>query len=247
MYINTFKYKPEDVSCVLCTEYVKKLGCTAPSCPCLVERMEAGTVGYAEAVAELFPYRPRLTARIMRLAESFPGTMWQDGAHRKRMETLRLLLGEIRAFNRHYLSRGLCLLPLRFTEGKALLYLYRPAALRRDLREQTAEALLADAGYPCGSCGGCVARLVRRMREGAEFPHEVGLFLSYPPEDVKGFIENRAANAKCTGVWKVYGDERQARQTFDRYKKCTQTYCERWRSGVELDRLAVADRIERKS
>lgn len=157
------------------------------------------------------------------------------------------LLEEIRAFNRRYLSRGLCLLPLRFTEGKALLYLYRPAALRRDLRGQTAEALLADAGYPCGSCGRCVAQLVRRMRGSAEFPHEVGLFLSYPPEDVKGFIENRAANAKCTGVWKVYGDERQARQTFDRYKKCTQTYCERWRSGVELERLAVADRIERKS
>lgn len=38
MYINTFKYKPEDVSCVLCTEYVKKLGCTALSCPCLAER-----------------------------------------------------------------------------------------------------------------------------------------------------------------------------------------------------------------
>ena len=93
MYINTFKYKPEDVSCVLCTEYVKKLGCTALSCPCLAERVEAGTVGYAEAVAELFPYRPRLTARIMRLAESFPGTMWQDNTHRKRMETLRLLLG----------------------------------------------------------------------------------------------------------------------------------------------------------
>ena len=93
MYINTFQYKPEDVSCVLCTEYVKKLGCTALSCPCLAERMEAGTVGYAEAVAELFPYRPRLTVRIMRLAERFPGTMWQDDAHRKRMETLRLLLG----------------------------------------------------------------------------------------------------------------------------------------------------------
>ena len=82
---------------------------------------------------------------------------------------------------------------------------------------------------------------------GRGIPARGGLFLSYPPEDVKGFIENRAANAKCTGVWKVYGDERQARQTFDRYKKCTQTYCERWRSGVELDRLAVADRIERKS
>ena len=64
---------------------------------------------------------------------------------------------------------------------------------------------------------------------------------------MKGVIEHHAANANSAGVWKVYGDERQARRTFARYKKCTQTYCERWRSGVELDRLAVADRIERKS
>ena len=33
MYINTFKYTPKDVSCQLCTEYVKKLGCTAPALP----------------------------------------------------------------------------------------------------------------------------------------------------------------------------------------------------------------------
>lgn len=42
MYINTFKYRPEDVSCQLCTEYIKKLGCTALCCPWLAERMEAG-------------------------------------------------------------------------------------------------------------------------------------------------------------------------------------------------------------
>ena len=76
--------------------------------------------------------------------------------------------------------------------------------------------------------------------ESGDFPHEVGLFLSYPPEDVKGFIENRAANAKCTGVWKVYGDERQARQTFAKYKKCTDIYCRSWRAGSSLERLAVA-------
>ena len=39
MYINTFKYTPKDVSCQLCTEYVKKLGCTALRCPWLAERM----------------------------------------------------------------------------------------------------------------------------------------------------------------------------------------------------------------
>ena len=46
--------------------------------------------------------------------------------------------------------------------------------------------------------------------ESGEFPHEVGLFLSYPPEDVKGFIDHRANDFKCAGLWKVYGDEEKA-------------------------------------
>ena len=50
MYINTFKYTPKDVSCQLCTEYVKKLGCTALRCPWLAERIEAGVVGYPAAL-----------------------------------------------------------------------------------------------------------------------------------------------------------------------------------------------------
>ena len=157
-------------------------------------------------------------------------------------EDREALLSDIRQLNRRLSPKGLCLLPIRFLAGQALLYLYRPAELRRDLRDAQASALLRQAGYGNESCAHCVARLARRFRESGEFPHEVGLFLSYPPEDVKGFIENRAANAKCTGVWKVYGDERQARQAFAKYKKCTQVYCERWQSGSGLDKLAVADR-----
>ena len=57
MYINTFKYSPNDVSCQLCTEYVKKLGCTALRCPWLAERIEAGVVGYREAVAAVVVQR----------------------------------------------------------------------------------------------------------------------------------------------------------------------------------------------
>lgn len=78
MHVKTFKYKPEDVACVLCTEYIKKLGCTALSCTCLAERMEAGTVGYAEAMAELSPLHSHLHQRILRLASTFPGTLWKD-------------------------------------------------------------------------------------------------------------------------------------------------------------------------
>ena len=54
--------------------------------------------------------------------------------------------------------------------------------------------------------------------ESGEFPHEVGLFLSHPPEEVKGFIAHRANDFKCAGLWKVYGNEEKARSLLAKYK-----------------------------
>ena len=47
---------------------------------------------------------------------------------------------EVRRINRLLAGKGLCLLPLRFDGGRALLYLYRPSRLRQDLED--AEACL---------------------------------------------------------------------------------------------------------
>ena len=105
---------------------------------------------------------------------------------------------------------------------------------------QTCALPIWQAGYPCGSCGRCVARLVQRLRTEEEFPHEVGLFLSYPPEDVQGFIDHRAMDFKCAGLWKVYGDQQRAQALFDRFRRCTQRYCALWQTGLRLEQLAVA-------
>ena len=37
----------------------------------------------------------------------------------------------------------------------------------------------------------CIVKLIGRLQENEGFPHEIGLFLGYPPEDVLGFIENK--------------------------------------------------------
>ena len=100
------------------------------------------------------------------------------------------LLQDVRSLNKRLVPKGLCLLPMRYQGNRALLYLYRPRCLRRDLTNDLATEVLSGAGYQGKSCEQCVARLMHRLREGQEFPHEVGLFLSYPPEDVKGFIDN---------------------------------------------------------
>ena len=150
------------------------------------------------------------------------------------------LMTDIRQLNRRLSPKGLCLLPIRFLAGQALLYLYRPAELRRDLRDARVSELLRQAGYEDESCARCVARLACRFRESGEFPHEVGLFLSYPPEDVQGFIDHRAEDFKCAGLWKVYGDEQRAQLLFDRFRRCTQRYCALWQTGYRLEQLAVA-------
>ena len=67
-------------------------------------------------------------------------------------EDREALLADIRRLNRRLSPKGLCLLPIRFLAGQALLYLYHPAELRRDLRDARVSELLRQAGYEDESC-----------------------------------------------------------------------------------------------
>ena len=85
-----FKYEMEDVDCKFCTEYRgKKLGCSQKVCPWLAERIEAGAVGYEEALLDSFPHDPKLEAKLHTAVRLFRGSMWLDEGHRQRMQALR--------------------------------------------------------------------------------------------------------------------------------------------------------------
>lgn len=80
---------------------------------------------------------------------------------------------------------------------------------------------------------------MQRLQEAETFPHEIGLFLGYPPEDVEGFMQHRT-DVLCVSTWKVYGNLEAAQRTFARYKKCTRVYLDQHRQGKALERLTVA-------
>lgn len=148
--------------------------------------------------------------------------------------------GEIRRMNKRLRKKGLRVVPLRFTKQNALIYVYRPSKLKKDLADETAEFLLQHNGYACDGAEKCVACLSRRMKSNADFPHEIGLFLGYPPEDVKGFMEQGSQKCKCSGCWKVYGDAEHAKKLFAQYKKCTDVYARKYSDGRSIEQLAVA-------
>ena len=150
----------------------------------------------------------------------------------------------IRLWKDELSDRGVCLIPLRMREGSALIYVYRRQMLDRELRRPEVAAFLTAYDYDRQDTAFALRHLKRRCLACREFPHEIGVFLGYPLEDVKGFIANKGKNCKCTGCWKVYCDAAEAERTFARYKKCHDTYVRLWRQGKSVRQLTVSGAVE---
>lgn len=83
--------------------------------------------------------------------------------------------------------------------------IYDPQLLASQLSSPGISQLLNPQGYPREELYKKLEHLSRRFKS-SEFPHEVGAFLGYPPEDIDGFIKNKGKNFKLCRYWKVYGD-----------------------------------------
>ena len=153
---------------------------------------------------------------------------------------IQRLYQEIRELNCRLKHKGLIILPLKIWNNHALIYLYRPSRLKTDLLSLEAAALLSEYGYCPEHCEKCILKLMERLHEQNTFPHEIGLFLGYPPEDVRGFITNHGKGCKLVGNWEVYGDETAAQKLFERYRKCTRIYKEVYSAGFSLEKLTIS-------
>ena len=137
-------------------------------------------------------------------------------------------------------GKGVALSVLRKTREKALVYVYRANELARALRKDGVRSLLKSCGYTCFDVDDALETLKSRLNDADAFPHEIGVFLGYPLEDVLGFIENGGRNCLACGCWKVYANECEALAAFKRYEKCKSVYQRLFASGCPLSRLTVA-------
>lgn len=147
---------------------------------------------------------------------------------------------EVEIFNNKYNKKGIYASVLLKREYTALVYVYRKSRLARDLLEPECIGLMRNLGY-CTDCSLCIEHLKERLAYRDNFPHEIGLFLSYPIGDVIGFIENKGKNALFCGQWKVYCNVEQTKKKFCLYKKCTDVYSRLFNEGRGLDKLVVRE------
>ena len=158
-----------------------------------------------------------------------------------RYTELLVLYRSIERIKKELAVKGICITVLSLRASRALIYVYRPSQLGVDLSQRDARLLLREKMYVSDSIDGLVSELRVRLNVCSPFPHEIGLFLGYPCEDVRGFIENRASGYRTVGAWKVYGDAQEAEKRFYKYKKCTEIYLSWLKMGGEFAKLAVAE------
>lgn len=139
-------------------------------------------------------------------------------------------------------AKGVTMTVLKMAGGKALIYVYRAEELAKRLSDTAIRKLLESCGYEAFDVESALETLRERLSGKDAFPHEIGIFLGYPLEDVLGFIENGGRNCLSCGCWKVYSDLPAALTAFQRFEKCKTVYQRLFASGCPLSRLTVANR-----
>ena len=145
------------------------------------------------------------------------------------------VLEQIRQLNLKLSGRGVVVSVMNKRDGRALIYVYREAMLKKALENRETAEFLKTCGYGGLNVEKAVARLKERLAQSDGFPHE-----GYPLGDVIGFIENGGKNCKCVGCWKVYCNECEAKKTFEKFKKCTGIYRRLYETGKSVLQLTVA-------
>lgn len=166
---------------------------------CLVR--QAGLVLLGAKPASVFGFRSRLPE-----------------AARSPRRGRRLVTELLGAYARGLGASGARMAGLGWRDGRLMLLVWRPDLARDALSGAGARALLERSGLPAGP-DEALRSLVGRLRSyyagRAGFPHEIGLVLGYPVEDVAGFMADGGRGAVACGRWKVYGDPLAARRRFE--------------------------------
>lgn len=126
-------------------------------------------------------------------------------------------------------------------KGRCMIFFFRRAVLVSYLMRDEVQEFLEKYGYETENVDRMLEklsdRICRSIGRRSCFPHEIGVFLDYPVEDVKYFIEEEGRNSLFTGYWKVYTNPEKAGMTFSAYDKAKQSAVNEYLTGMSLQEI----------
>lgn len=124
------------------------------------------------------------------------------------------------------------------TRTKTTFLLFRLNELEEFLSDENVRNVLMKAGYKSLQIDKILRTFSLRyeayMQGDKCFPHEMGLLLGYPVEDVVGFVENNGKNFLYSGYWKVYENQKAKVKLFDKFKVAEETLIHLLSNGLSM-------------
>lgn len=124
-------------------------------------------------------------------------------------------------------------------DEKITLMLFHREQLEAYLSKPCVQKLLVQLGYQSFGLEEMLpefqVRYANYMISNRNFPHEMGLLLGYPTEDVQGFIENEGKNFLYTGYWKVYANLSEKIRVFQSYEDAKEDLIHQVSHGMRIE------------
>ncbi len=138
---------------------------------------------------------------------------------------------------------------LRNSKEKIAILLFNEKKLTSYLKEERVVKLLGEMGYHGNSLYDILPvfreRYKKYMSDKIQFPHEMGVLLGYPIEDVEGFIRYNGRNSMLTGYWKVYENISAKEQLFRKFEIVKETMLQLIFFGVSIKDIIEIYREDR--
>ena len=124
------------------------------------------------------------------------------------------------------------------TRTKTTFLLFRRNELEEFLSDENVRNVLMKAGYKSLQIDKILRTFSLRyeayIQGDKSFPHEMGLLLGYPVEDVVSFVENNGKNFLYSGYWKVYENQKDKVKLFDKFKVAEETLIHLLSNGLSM-------------
>ena len=154
------------------------------------------------------------------------------------------------AYNALLNTQDIYFAPLCVYKNKMQVLIYRKDLLYKYCRDSAVKYVLQLLGYETDKGIEAIIAVLKRKMESLAlrqggcckdiFPHEIGLFLGYPVEDVLLYIKTGGRGCLFCGYWKVYTNPKQAQQIFRQYTECKERFALQIKRGMTLSQIVCA-------
>lgn len=134
---------------------------------------------------------------------------------------------------------GISYFKLAAKNGKTAFLLFRRRHLEDYLKNSESLDILKRAGYEEFSFGKVLLKFKNRYEayinnQEKQFPHEMGLLLGYPIDDVRGFIEQGGCGYLYSGYWKVYRNVPLKKKMFEDFEKAKESVIQLLAEDIDM-------------